>query len=116
MTGAWSEWEQRLSHIQAAVELWTERTKTAPVVPVGSALRGDDRPGPTVSNIAWYPLGIAIEHLDFTLSMMRATQAMYPTSYMTTLRTALLTASQAVWVLAPSKRVERRGRAMRLRM
>ncbi|OJX73107.1 hypothetical protein [Leifsonia sp. 71-9] len=116
MTDAWSEWEQRLAHIAAAVELWSGRTKTAPVVPAGSALSGDDRPALSVSSIAWYPLIIAVEHLDFALSTMRATQTMYPTSYMTTLRTALLTASQAAWVLAPVQRAERRGRAMRLRM
>jgi hypothetical protein len=116
VTSAWSEWEQRLGHIQTAVELWKERTKTPPSIPAGSALRGDDHPGLTVSNIAWYPLIIAVEHLDFTLSMMRATQTMYPTSYMTTLRTALLTASQAAWVLTPTKRGERQSRAMRLRM
>jgi hypothetical protein len=116
VTEEWSEWEVRLARIEAAVAVWQGRTKAPPVIPPGSALRGDDAPGVAVSNIAWYPLVIAVEHLDFALSMMRATQTMYPTSYMTTLRTALLTASQAVWVLAPARRAERRGQALHLRM
>jgi hypothetical protein len=116
VTNAWSEWERRLTSVEAAVDVWKARTKTPPAIPIRSALSGDDRPGLSVSNIAWYPLAIAVEHLDFTLSTMRATQTMYPTSYMTTLRTALLTASQAAWVLSPGKRAERQGRAMRLRI
>lgn len=115
MTSAWGEWEQRLGKIEAVVALWQERTKSPLVIPSGSALCGDDRPELMVSNIAWYPLVVAVEHLDFTISMMRATGTMYPTSYMTTLRTALLTASQAAWILSPAQRAIRRGRAMRLR-
>ena len=112
----WEAWQERLGRIGTAVGLWQQRTKTAPDIPAGSALRGDDLPELMVSNIAWYPLVIAVEHLGFTISAMRATGEMYPTSYMTTLRTALLTASQVIWVLSPDPRATRRGRAMRLRI
>lgn len=115
MTDAWGDWERRLGRIEAVVGLWRERTKIVPVIPTACALRGDDVAELMVSNIAWYPLVVAVEHLDFAISMMRATGTMYPTSYMTTLRTALLTGSQAAWVLGPAQRSARRGRAMRLR-
>jgi len=58
---------------------------------------------------------ISSEHLDFAIDAMRATRTMYPTAYMTVARTAFMAAVNAVWVLAPPTRQERRERALRLR-
>ena len=115
-TAEWQQWERRLTKIGAAVEAWQARTNNAPTIPAKSALGGDDTPGLVVSNLAWYSLIVAVEHLDFVIACMRATSTMYPTAYMTTLRSALLSASHAVWVLSPVRRAGRRERAMRLQM
>jgi hypothetical protein len=116
MTDAWHQWELRLSKVAAAAEAWQQRTRHAEGVPPRSALGGDDTPNLRVSGLAWYSLIVAVEHLEFTLAMMRATSTMYPSAYLTTLRSALLAASHAAWILSPSRRAERRGRAMRLQV
>ncbi|WP_029145537.1 hypothetical protein [Microbacterium luticocti] len=71
--------------------------------------------GLSVENPVWYSMCISSEHLDFALDTMRATSTMYPTAYMTVARTAFVAAVNAVWVLAPPTRQERRERALRLR-
>lgn len=58
---------------------------------------------------------VSSEHLAFALSAMRETQTMYPTAYMTIARTAYMAAVNAVWVLGPASRTERRRRALKLR-
>lgn len=58
---------------------------------------------------------VSSEHLDFAIEAMRAARTMYPTAYMTVARTAFVAAMNAVWVLAPPTRQERRERALRLR-
>lgn len=109
-------WEQRVTRMAETTDHWSRRTNDAPPIAPGSALGGDDHPGLHVSGIAWYAIGVAVEHLEFTFSAMRATGTLYPTAQMTALRTALLTGSQAVWVLAPKLRATRRAHAMRLQM
>ncbi|MGW4814320.1 hypothetical protein ACWEPB_22105 [Kitasatospora cineracea] len=113
-----AEWETRLGRMKQAVEVWMERTSgdeaRPPSAEPGSSLAGDDRlfPEHPVSSVAWHGLITAVEHLDFTLSAMAATGTLYPSAYFTTLRAALLGASQAVWVLAPASRRERQERAL----
>ncbi|MCT9620368.1 hypothetical protein [Curtobacterium sp. C2H10] len=109
-------WDQRVTRMAETTDQWSIRTNDAPPILPGSALGGDDHPGLHVSGIAWYAMVVAVEHLEFTFSAMRATGTLYPTAQMTALRTALLTGSQAVWVLAPTLRAERRAHAMRLQM
>jgi hypothetical protein len=58
---------------------------------------------------------ISSEHLDFAFDAMRATGTMYPTAYMTVARTTFTAAVNAVWLLAPSARQDRRERALRIR-
>lgn len=111
---SWRGWERRLGEVAAVSSVWQKRTNRAEDVPPRSALGGDDTPNLRVSGLAWYSLVVAAEHLEFALVMMRASRTTYPTAYMTTLRSALLAASHAVWVLAPARRADRRGRAMRL--
>ncbi|MCD1569904.1 hypothetical protein [Agromyces mediolanus] len=71
--------------------------------------------GLSVENLIWYSMCISSEHLDFAIDAMRATSTMYPTAYMTVARTAFIAAVNAVWVLAPTSRQERRERALQLR-
>lgn len=98
-----------------AVEGWRARAQN-PVSPEhGSSLAADSLPGLGVESQVWYAMCIASEHLDFAIEAMRATQAMYPTAYMTVTRTAFIAAVNAVWILAPTSRQTRRERALRLR-
>ena len=87
-------WEQRVTHMAETTDQWSIRTNDAPPIVAGSALGGDDRPGLHVSGIAWYAIVVAVEHLEFTFSAIRATGTLYPTAQITALRTALLTGSQ----------------------
>lgn len=49
------------------------------------------------------------------MGAMRETGTLYPSAYVTVARTSLLAAANAVWVLSPTSRLERRKRAIRLR-
>ncbi|KFF58044.1 hypothetical protein JF66_21590, partial [Cryobacterium sp. MLB-32] len=82
----------------------------------GSPLAGDDAGFNelSVSNLASYSMATSTEPLDFCLSMMAKTQTMFPSAYLTVLRTALLTASHAAWILAPKSRQGRQMNALRL--
>lgn len=64
-----------------------------------------------VSEVARLSLVASGEHLRLALDAVKAGQ-LYPSSHFTVLRGALVGASQAVWVLAPSKRVVRRDRGL----
>lgn len=110
-----SEWESRLGRIALAVDGWRERTRNPTPVDPGSSLAADSMEGLSVDNPIWYSMCISYEHLDFALETMRETNTMYPTAYMTVARTAFIAAVNAVWMLAPSGRQERRLRALRIR-
>lgn len=110
-----SEWLRRLDRISNVVDAWRKRAEN-PVSPeAGSSLATDSIEGLSVENPVWYSMCISSEHLDFAIEAMRATSTMYPTAYMTVARTAFVAAVNAVWVLAPSTRQERRERAVRFR-
>lgn len=109
------EWLGRLERMSEAVTAWRQRA-TDPVPPQpGSSLAGDALDGLPIESAIWYSMSISSEHLDFAISSMRATSTMYPTAYMTVARTAVVAAVNAVWLLAPPSRTERRRRALRLR-
>lgn len=111
------DWEARLGRIAESVKSWRVRTSEDPIAAQpGSELAGDDIEFVelSVSSLAAYSITVATEHLDFCLSVMAATHTLYPSAYLTVLRTALLTASQAVWVLDPVKRPTRQVRTLRL--
>lgn len=109
------EWPLRLVRMSTAVDAWRKRTED-PVAPEPrSSLATDSIEGLNVENLIWYSMCISAEHLDFALDAMRATSTMYPTAYMTVARTAFVAAVNAVWVLAPSSRQQRRERALELR-
>ena len=110
-------WEARLGQFADDASQWQktmsgEPAKTQP----GSDLAGDDAgfASLNVSSLVGYSLATATEHLDFTLAVMKQTSTLYPTAYLTVLRTALLTASHAAWILAPAERAERQANALEL--
>jgi hypothetical protein len=116
-TGSDIEWDARLSRIAGAAKEWQARMSGAPApIESGSPLAGDDAQftALSVSQIASYSIAVAVEHLDFCMSMMVATGTTYPSAYLTVLRTALLTASHAAWVLHPTQRAQRQANALRV--
>lgn len=110
-----SEWLRRLDRISDVVDAWRKRAENPTSPEPGSSLAADSIDGLSVDNPVWYSMCISSEHLDFAIDAMRATSTMYPTAYMTVARTAFVAAVNAVWVLAPPTRQERRKRALRLR-
>lgn len=110
-----NQWPKRLNRMSVAVASWRKRAENPTSPEPGSSLAADSMEGLNVENPAWYSMCIASEHLEFAIDAMRATSTMYPTAYMTVARTAYVAAVNAVWVLAPSARPERRVRALTLR-
>lgn len=110
-----SEWLRRLDRISLAVDAWRKRAENPTSPEQGSSLAADSMEGLSVENPVWYSMCISSEHLDFAIDAMRATSTMYPTAYMTVARTSFVAAVNAVWVLAPPSRQERRERALNLR-
>jgi hypothetical protein len=110
-----NEWLMRLDRISEAVDAWRRRAENPMSSEPGSSLAADSVDGLSVENPVWYSMCISSEHLDFAIDAMRATSTMYPTAYMTVARTAFVAAVNAVWILAPPIRQERRERALRLR-
>jgi hypothetical protein len=106
--------EARLGRMIPEVNHWWQHAQDAPPVEGGSDFANDDVPYLRVSLLAWHSAFVAAEHLHFALTAMRMTRTLYPSANMTSLRTALLASSHAVWVLAPDLREDRQERAMRL--
>lgn len=109
------EWLARLNRLSPAVDTWHKRSKNPQPPDPGSSLAADSMAGLNVDNPVWYSMCVSSEHLHFSLEAMRATGTLYPTAYITVARTALVAAVNAVWVLAPRTRQERRERALTLR-
>lgn len=110
-----NEWLRRLDRISLAVDAWRKCAENPTSPEHGSSLAADSMEGLSVESPIWYSMCISSEHLDFAIDAMWATGTMYPTAYMTVARTAFVAAVNAVWVLAPSARQERRERALKLR-
>lgn len=79
----------------------------------GSDLAIDDEvfPQMAISQLARLSLVLAGEHLRLALDAIKVNQ-LYPSSHFTVLRGALVGASQAVWILGPEDRGQRRERAL----
>jgi hypothetical protein len=110
-------WEARLGQMSDVASQWQQTMSSEPAsIESGSDLAGDDAgfASLNVSSLVGYSLAAATEHLDFTLAVMRQTSTLYPTAYLTVLRTALLAASHAAWILAPDERAERQTNALEL--
>lgn len=110
-----SEWLQRIERISGVVAAWRRRAEDPSGSEPGSSLAADSVEGLSIENPVWYSMCVSSEHLEFAIDAMRATSTMYPTAYLTVARTAFVAAVNAVWVLAPTSRQQRRERALTLR-
>lgn len=108
--------ERRLNRIAEAAHDWDEQCRAGLRVQPRSELAHDDAKYPElrVSDLVSWAMTVAAEHLTFTMTAMAKTETIYASAYLTTLRTALLAASHAVYVLTPDDRSDRHRNALRL--
>lgn len=109
------EWEQRLGSMSGLVHQWRERIKKPEGPEPDSSLAADEMEELSVEGTVWYLMCVSIEHLDFVFETMIRTRTMYPTIYMTLVRTAYITGVNALWILSGETRKERRQRVLRLK-
>lgn len=95
------------------LDRWRLRGHRVEEPEAGSELAMDDGifPHMAISQLARMSLLPAGEHLRLALDAIKA-QQLYPSSHFTVLRGALVGASQAVWMLGPEDRDERRERGL----
>ncbi|PXY16610.1 hypothetical protein [Prauserella muralis] len=111
-----TDWLQRLNSMLPTIAKWAERTRSAPSTPVpGSSLARDDElfPPQPASHVAYAAIVTATEHLDLFRVAFQASRALFPSGYFTLLRTALMGAAQAIWVLK-GPRPQRQENALRI--
>lgn len=98
---------------QPDLDRWRLRAQTVEEPESGSDLALDDKvfPHMAISQLARTSLVLSGEHLRLALDAVHAKQ-LYPSSHFTVLRGALVGASQAVWILSPDSRGERRERGL----
>jgi hypothetical protein len=107
---------RRLEKAFTAIESWQDRVQQDPLTAQpGSSLAADDRtlPSQPASHVAYSGLLVAVEHLHLVRSTFMATHLLYPAAYFTVLRTAMMGASQAIWVLT-GQRQKRCEHALRI--
>lgn len=110
-------WLKRLQTIAPRVATWLNQDTTLPKVHPSSSLYADGM-GWMVqpSYLAEYHITISAEHLHLCLQTLLGKEAvLYPTAQITMGRTAYTSALNAVWLLYPSNRCERRRRAWLLK-
>lgn len=95
------------------LDRWKARAATTEPPQRGSELAGDDSvfPRHPISEVVRMSLVLSGEHLRLARDAIEAGQ-LYPSAHFTVLRGALVGAAQAVWVLGPSERIERRERGL----
>lgn len=108
------EWTERIAVLAPKVREWGERIKTPKSPSPGSSLANDRMEKLDVESVIWYALCVSVEHLNLTIDVMHEIGKLYPTAYMTVLRTSFLTSVNALWVLSGKSRVDRRLRALRI--
>lgn len=98
---------------EAELEGWRVRAQRSEVPESGSELQLDDAgfDEHPISEMARISLISAGEHLRLAWTAILAGQ-LYPIAHFTTLRSALLAASQAVYILGPDEGSVRRGRGL----
>jgi hypothetical protein len=111
-----SEQGARLQKMFVGIEGWQARVELDPLVPAEhSSLAADDKAFPLMptSQVAYNGILGAVEHLHLFRTTFMATRLLYPAAYYTVLRSALMGAAQAVWVLA-GPRPNRLDHALRI--
>lgn len=95
------------------LDRWRLRAHKAEEPETASDLALDDKvfPHMAISQLARMSLVLSGEHLRLALDAVHAKQ-LYPSSHFTVLRSALIGASQGVWILSPHARGERRERGL----
>lgn len=108
--------EAYFDHIMSrepVLEGWRLRAQKPEPPQTGSELAHDDAvfPYSPISEAVRISLTSAGEHLRLAITALKAGQ-LYPVAHFTTLRTALLAASQGVYILGPNETRERRSRGL----
>ena len=118
MTTMTDEWLSKLSKLAPEVDNLYQRVQEFPAVSESSSFAEDNRRHPklVLKSTFWHSLAVSIEHEHMFLECFRATKTTFPSSYLTVLRTALMSASRAVWVLSPPNRMKRFERAFMVRL
>lgn len=95
------------------LERWRLRVQALETPQPGSELHEDDKVfmHHSISDAARLSLASAGEHLRLAWTAIKAGE-LYPSAHFTTLRSALVAASQAVYVLGPDERSIRRSRGL----
>lgn len=99
-------WQARIEQMLPTIEAWFDRTGRVPVTPKsGSSLARDDQAYSRMppSHLAYGGIVTATEHLELFRVGYQASRTLYPSSYFTLLRTALMGSTQALWVLKPPR-------------
>ena len=113
-------WNDRVDRVRSAVDQWSQRLPDAGTPQPGSSLAADDAVFPRLScsQLAWYALGVGVEHLDATLRLLQqqvdAGGPVLPDANYTLLRAALVGSSQAVVLLCSTSREQRTTVALQI--
>lgn len=107
------EWEQRIALMRGQVAQWSDRVKNPQAPEPGSSLAEDNMDGLEVEAVVWYRMCVSVEHLDFAITALFKV-GLFPTAYMSIVRTAYIAGVNALWVLIGKTRQDRRLRALRL--
>jgi hypothetical protein len=96
------------------IHAWFDRIQELPGIALGSSLALDDAelPGADVSFLVWNSILQATDNLKCLVQQIVEHKLLYITALDSLLRTALVSAVQAVWVLHPPERVRRQYRAL----
>jgi hypothetical protein len=103
-------WGDRLTRVEDAISAWRPRLINPLTPEFGSSLAKDDETFPTMpcSQLAWWGLSTAVEHLDASLRLIADQTARggpyFSDANYTLLRAGLLGASQAAVLLLPPSR------------
>lgn len=110
-----SEREKRIRSTFDELDQWRKMMTQAFTPSAGGALHLDDQDWPTlpVSQLAHVGLAVAADHLDAIRCHLDASH-LFALADLTICRSALVGASQAVWILAPNERGDRLTRARML--
>ena len=105
-------WTQRIEASLAEVRGWEDRTRDEPAdIDAHSSLGADDARDPafTISSMAWFGLQSSVDHLAQLVDILTTPGGapLRPHSPFTLTRTALLAASQTVWLLSDNHQDER---------